>query len=163
MVNGEKAFGVIRVFLVFSWHISGQEVQSLVSAVSRHLLAYNHFQQGKENILQILTGVCQSSDKSKTMWDFNSIALSNVQSSVMLLWIHICSDVFSYRVQGPPLCRNFSCLLQTESHRHTGTCLQWPERSLHYLQPWCCTVCLFPPCEWWQLPLKHKDIINKHF
>lgn len=65
MVNGEKAFGVIRVFLVFSWHISGQEVQSLVSAVSRHLLAYDHFQQGKQNILQILTGVCQSSDKSK--------------------------------------------------------------------------------------------------
>lgn len=81
----------------------------------------------------------------------------------MLLWIHICSDVFSYRVQGPLLCRNFSCLLQTGSHRHTGTGLQWPERSLHYLQPWCCTVCLFPPCEWWQLPLKPKDIITKHF
>lgn len=65
MVNGEKAFGVIRVFLVFPWHILGQEVQSLVSAVSRHLLACDHFQQGKQNILQVLTRVCQSWDKSK--------------------------------------------------------------------------------------------------
>lgn len=105
----------------------------------------------------------QEQENQKWVCNFNSIALNRVklwQSSVMLLWIHICSDVFSYRVQGPLLCHNFSYLLQTGSHRHTGTCLQWPERSLHYLQPWCCTVCLFPPCEWWQLPLKPKHIIN---
>lgn len=65
MVNGEKGFGVICVFLVFPWHILGQEVQGLVSAVSRHLLACDHLQQGKKNILQVLTGICQSSDKSK--------------------------------------------------------------------------------------------------
>jgi len=64
MVNGEKTLGVISVFFVFSWHIPGQEVQSLVSAMSRHLLAYEHLQQGKQDILQVLSGVCQSSDKS---------------------------------------------------------------------------------------------------
>lgn len=82
------------------------------------------------------------------------------QSSVMLLWMLICSAALAYRERGPLLCHNFSGLLQWESHRHTGTGLQLPEQSPHCPQPWCCTVCWFPPSGWWQLPLKHKNIIN---
>lgn len=160
VVNGEKALGVISVFFVFSWHIPGQEVQGLVSTMSRHLLTCDHLQQGKQDILQVPTGVCQSSDKSSLNFYHSKIHCKLVQMITIFICMFICSAALSYRVRGPLLCHNFSGLLQWESHRHTGTGLQLPEQSPHCPQPWCCRVCWFPPCGWWQLPLKHKHIIN---
>ena len=58
VVNQEERFGVVMLFFIFARHVLGQQVESLVSAMTRHLLTRNHLQQGQQNGLQVLARVC---------------------------------------------------------------------------------------------------------
>lgn len=45
VINGEECPGVVFLFFDFARNILAQQVESLISAVARHLLTRNHFQQ----------------------------------------------------------------------------------------------------------------------
>ena len=59
VVNQEERLGVVVLFFVFARHVLGQQVECLVSAVTRHLLTRHHLQQGQQNGLQVLVRVCK--------------------------------------------------------------------------------------------------------
>lgn len=62
MINGKERPGVVFLFSLFARNILAQQVQSLVSAMARHLLTRNHLQQRQKNSFEVFRCICNGTD-----------------------------------------------------------------------------------------------------
>lgn len=58
VINGEERPGVVSLLSDFARNVLAQQVQSLISAVARHLRTRNHLQQRQKNSFKVFRCIC---------------------------------------------------------------------------------------------------------
>lgn len=53
MINSKEGAGIVFFFSDFARNILAQQIQSLISAMARHLLTRNHLQQREKNRFKV--------------------------------------------------------------------------------------------------------------